>query len=89
MATIYIPSLMRDLTGGQEIIQIDGTTMRHIIANLEEAHPGFRKRLVDEDSKRIKPNIAVMIDGRNANRSLLDKVGVASEIHFLPAISGG
>jgi len=89
MATIYIPSLMRDLTGGQEIIQIDGTTMRHIIANLEEAHPGFRKRLIDEDSKRIKPNIAVMIDGRNANRSLLDKVGVASEIHFLPAISGG
>ncbi len=90
MATIYIPSLMRDLSGGQEIIQIEGTTMRHIIANLEEAHPGFHKRLIDEDSKRIKPNIAVMIDGRNANRSLLlDKVGVASEIHFLPAISGG
>ena len=89
MATIYIPSLMRDLTGGQEIVQIEGATMRQIIAHLEEAHPGFLKRLIDEDSERIKPNIAVMIDGRNANRSLLDKVEEASEIHFLPAISGG
>ncbi len=89
MATIYIPSLMRDLTCGLEIIQVEGTTMRQIITSLEEAHPGFRKRLIDEDSNRIKPNIAVMIDGRNANRSLLDKVKEASEIHFLPAISGG
>ena len=89
MATIYIPSLMRDLTDGQEIILVDGKTMRQIMTNIEKAYPGFRKRLMDEDSNRIKPNIAVMLDGRNANRSLLDKVMDASEIHFLPAISGG
>lgn len=89
MATIYIPSLMRDLTGGKEIIRIEGADMRQIIANLETAYPGFKQRLLEEGTQRIKPNIAVMIDGRNARRILLDKVNEKSEIHFLPAISGG
>lgn len=89
MATIFIPSLMRDLTGGREIIQVEGADMRQIIANMEAAYPGFRKRLMEEGTQRIKPNIAVMIDGRNARRILLDKVNEHSEIHFLPAISGG
>ena len=89
MATIYIPSLMRDLTGGKEIIQIEGADMRQVIANLEAAYPGFKQRLLDDSAQRIKPNIAVMIDGRNARRVLIDKVNENSEIHFLPAISGG
>lgn len=89
MPTVYIPSLMRDLTGGKEIIQVAGSDMRQVIANLETAYPGFRKRLLEEGTQRIKPNIAVMIDGRNAKRILIDKVSEHSEIHFLPAISGG
>ena len=76
MATIYIPSLMR-------------ADMRQVIANLEAACPGFKQRLLEDDAQRIKPNIAVMIDGRNARRILIDKVNENSEIHFLPAISGG
>ena len=89
MATIYIPSLMRDLTGGKEVIRIEGADMRQIIANLEAAYPGFKQRLMEDGAQRIKPNIAVMIDGRNARRILIDKVNDKSEIHFLPAISGG
>ncbi len=89
MPTIYIPSLMRDLTGGREIIQVEGADMRLVIANLEAAYPGFKQRLLEEGTQRIKPNIAVMIDGRNARRILIDKVNKHSEIHFLPAISGG
>ena len=89
MATIYIPSLMRDLTDGKEIIKIDGKDMRQIIANLEATYPGFRERLLDGGTQRIKPNIAIMIDGRNARRILIDKVNESSEVHFLPAISGG
>ncbi len=89
MPTIYIPSLMRDLTGGKEIIRIEGADMRQVIVNLEAAYPGFQKRLLEEGTQRIKPNIAVMIDGRNAKRILIDKVSEHSEIHFLPAISGG
>ena len=80
---------MRDLTSGVEILQIAGTDMRQIITNLENSYPGFQKRLLEDDRQRIKPNIAVMIDGRNARRILNEKVDRNSEIHFLPAIGGG
>lgn len=89
MPTIYIPSLMRNLTNGEEIINIEGKNMRQIIANLEAAYPGFRERLLEDGTERLKPNIAIMIDGRNARRILIDKVNESSEIHFLPAVSGG
>lgn len=89
MATVYIPSLMRDLTGGLEVVEVEGETMKQVLQNLESSHAGFKHRLLDEESGRVKPNIAVMIDGRNANRALLDRVSENSEIHFLPAISGG
>jgi MoaD family protein len=89
MPTVYIPSLMRDLTGGKDKISAEGATLRQIITDLENRYPGFRSRLIDEEEQRIRPNIAVMIDGRMARMGLYEKVEQGSELHFLPAISGG
>lgn len=89
MPTVWIPSLMRNLTGGVEQTQVEGKTMRQIVDKLDARYPGFKSRLCDEEGRRIRPNIAVMIDGRNSRMGLLEKVEENSEIHFLPAISGG
>lgn len=80
---------MRDLTKGQEKVQASGNTMRQVLAHLDEQFPGFRARIVDAEEDRIRPNIAVMIDGRSARMGLREQVDEHSEIHFLPAISGG
>ena len=74
---------MRDLTSGVEILQIAGTDMRQIITNLENSYPGFQKRLLEDDRQRIKPNIAVMIDGRNARRILNEKVDKIMKTDFI------
>ncbi|MEE9324490.1 MAG: MoaD/ThiS family protein [Dehalococcoidia bacterium] len=87
MATVYIPSLMRDLTGGQDKIEVPGSTVRQIIDNLDSAYPGIRDRLVENN--RIRPNISVAIDGQVAPLGMLEKVGEDSEVNFLPAIGGG
>lgn len=87
MATVYIPSLMRDLTGGQDKIEMPGSTVRQIIDNLDSAYPGIRDRLVENN--RIRPNISVAIDGQVAPLGMLEKVGADSEVNFLPAIGGG
>ena len=87
MATVFIPSLMQGLTGGQQTVQVEGATVRQIVENLEKAHPGMKERLV-EDS-RIKPNISVAVDGEITPLGMLEKVGESSEVHFLPAIGGG
>jgi molybdopterin converting factor small subunit len=87
MATVWIPSLLRDLTGGLSEISIAGETVRELIDQLEAQYPGMRERLCDEE--RIRPNIAVVVDGTRSRQGLRQRVGENSEVHFVPAISGG
>ena len=87
MATVWIPSLMRDLTGGQTTVKVSGSTVREIVENLEAAYPGARSRLCTAD--KLKPNIGVSVDGEVSRIGLREKVRPTSEIHFLPAVSGG
>ena len=87
MATVFIPSLMRELAGGQDMIDVPGATVRQVIDNLEKACPGFKVRLVSNN--RVKGNISVAVDGEVTPLGLLEKVGETSEVHFLPAIGGG
>ena len=87
MATVFIPSLMQKLTGGESRVQIEGSTVRRIVDNLDRAYPGIKDRLVENG--RIKSNISVAIDGEVTPLGMLGKVGDDSEVHFLPAIGGG
>ena len=87
MATVYIPSLMRNLTGGQDKVEVPGSTVRQIIDNLDSKCPGIRDRLVENN--RIRPNISAAVDGEVTPMGMLEKVGENSEVHFLSAISGG
>ena len=87
MATVFIPSLMQNLTNGEHLVEVEGTNVRRVIENLEKAFPGIKERLVDDD--RIKPNISVAVDGEVSPLGMLEKVAENSEVHFLPAIGGG
>jgi molybdopterin synthase sulfur carrier subunit len=87
MATIFIPSLLRDVTQGHESLTIQGTSISQIIESLEETYPGMRARLCTDHG--LQPGIAVAVDGQISRLGLLQQVQPESEIHFLPAISGG
>ena len=87
MATVFIPSLLRDLTGGKDRVEVEGRTVRQVVANLETAYPGMRERLVDGDT--LSPRVQVSVDGHVSRLGLLERVGETSEVHFIPAISGG
>ena len=78
---------MQTLTGGESKVEIQGSTVRQIVENLEKAFPGMKQRLVEDN--RIKPSISVAIDGEVTPMGMLEKVGESSEVHFLPAIAGG
>ena len=87
MATVFIPSLMQNLTEGQHTVEVQGATVRQIIENLEKAYPGMKARLVADN--RVKPNISVAVDGDVTPLGMLEKVMDNSEVHFLPAVGGG
>ena len=87
MATAYIPSLMRNLTQGQDTVEVPGSTVLQVINNLDKAYPGIKERLVEDN--QIKPNISVAIDGEVTSLGMLGKVAENSEVYFLSAIGGG
>ena len=78
---------MRKFTDGEANITLPGATVREVIDNLDNRYPGMKERLCEET--RLKPGIAVYINGLLTRGSLLERVDADAEIHFLPAIGGG
>ena len=89
MPEVWIPTQMLALTGGKKNTRVPGTTIRQVINSLEKEFPGIKTRLCDEDGEDLLPGVAVIIDGETSQLGLLERVGEDSEVHFLPAISGG
>ena len=87
MAVVFLPTALSAQTGGRTEISVPGSTVRDVIDNLESEIPGIRNHLLDDG--RLKPNLAIAIDGEISNLGLLDRVDEHSEVHFVPAISGG
>jgi len=87
MATIFIPALLRKLTGGKDRTSATGATLKAIIDDLERQFPGFRDRVVEHGD--LAGSIAVSINGEVITGGLSESVPADSEIHFVPAIAGG
>ena len=78
---------MQELSSGEQRVNVQGNNIRQVIDNLDAVYPGFKDRLVEDG--RVKPNISVAIDGEITPLGMIEKVREDSEVHFLPAISGG
>jgi molybdopterin converting factor small subunit len=87
MPTVYIPSLLQNLTQGKGQVDVAGSTVRGVIRNLEKTYPGLEDRLVDNG--QLRTNISVAVDGEISPLGLLEQVDEGSEVHFVAAIKGG
>ena len=87
VATVFVPTMLQSLTGGTREVEVAAGNVRQVVEGLEELYPGIKDRLVE--GGRLRPNLAVSIDGEIARMGLLEKVGEHSEVHFVPAIGGG
>ncbi len=87
MPVVWIPALLRDLTDGQEKVTVPGETVRQALEHLNALYPGIKERLCEED--RLRPGITVVVDGELSRQRLRHRLTETSEVHFLPAISGG
>ena len=87
MPVVWIPSLLRSLTRGEEKVNAAGSTVRQVIDSLETEFPGLRARLCD--GERIRQDIAVVVDGITSYQGMRQPVNEDSVVHFLPVIRGG
>ena len=87
MVTVYVPTMLQPMTGGVKQVQVGAANVRQVINALEEQFPGIKDRLMEDN--QVRPNLSVAIDGEIARMGLLERVRENSEVHFVPAISGG
>ncbi|MBM3946385.1 MAG: MoaD/ThiS family protein [SAR202 cluster bacterium] len=89
MADVWIPPLMQKITNGVKRVEIPGASVRQIVFNLDKTFPGILEHLYDGEEDRMKPEVAVVVDGEVSTLGLLEQVKPDSEVHFVPAIAGG
>lgn len=87
MVNVYVPTMLLPLTGGVKQVPVAAANLRQVINALEELYPGIKDRLVADN--QLRPDLSVAIDGEIARMGLLERVQENSEVHFVPAISGG
>jgi hypothetical protein len=87
MATVSIPLLLQDVTGGTRRVQVEGSTLEQIIRAMEAVHPGIEARVRDGD--RLRPTVAFTVDGKIASQGLATPVAPDSDVCVLPSFGGG
>ena len=87
MALVLLPaSLVALFPTSTRKLEAGGQTVAAVIDELNARWPGMRDRLV-EGGPRLRPHIKVFVDGEVA--TLESSVGPTSEVHVIPAVSGG
>ncbi len=87
MATVWIPPLLRHLTGDLQQVEVAGEKVRDLVAALDAAYPGMAARLTEDGE--LRRGMVVTVDGVVSRQGLRQAVKPHSEVHFLPAIGGG
>ncbi len=90
MATIRIPTPLRTLTGGQESVSADGTTVAELLTNLEQNYPGIKARICD-DSGAVKRFVNIFANDEDIRflGNLDAPIKEGDEVSIVPAIAGG
>ena len=90
MATVRIPTQLRELSSGQAEVSVDGNTVADVLSALDVAHPGFRGRLFDDAGKlRRFVNVFVADEDIRFLDGLDTKVTDAQTVSIVPAVAGG
>jgi molybdopterin converting factor small subunit len=88
----HIPGALREFTGGQSKVKIDGApaTVCDALAALWTLYPGVRDRIATEQGQ-VREHINIFIGQEDIRYTggLASPVPAGSEISIVPAVSGG
>ena len=83
---VHIPRALQNLTGGQAVVQVEGSTVGAAVQSLE----GVRHRVLD-DQGRVRVHVNLFLNGTHvrALAGIDTPVRDGDEIVILPSVSGG
>jgi sulfur-carrier protein len=87
---VKIPTMMREQSGGQPVVEGGGQTVREVLSDIEARYPGLTRRIVTEDGSLHRfVNLYVNDEDVRYLGSLETAVGEGDTISVLPAVAGG
>ncbi|MCB0091141.1 MAG: MoaD family protein [Caldilineaceae bacterium] len=90
MATLFVPTPLRRLTGGASKVEVQGDNIGALLQALDQQYPGVNERLLDGDGnvKRFI-NIFVNDDEIGSLQGLNTPVSDSDKVSIVPAMAGG
>ena len=90
MPKFRIPEPLRTLSGGESTVNVEAGDLRGAIERLEEKHPGFKSRLLDDEGEpRQFVNIYLNDEDIRLGEGLGARLQESDEISIVPAVAGG
>ncbi|AKF06813.1 ubiquitin-like small modifier protein 1 [Sandaracinus amylolyticus] len=86
---VRIPTPLRTLTGGQDEVKAEGTTVRAVIDHLEAQYPGLKDRVCDDKGVRRFVNVFLNEEDIRFLDGLDSAVKAGDSVEIIPAIAGG
>ena len=87
--TVRIPTPLRTLTGGADEVTAEGGTVRAVLGDLEQRHPGLEERLLDDKGVRRHVNIYANEEDIRFLDGLDTALRDGDTVQIVPAIAGG
>ena len=87
MPKLFLPYHLKKETNNEDYVEVEGSTLREVIENLEKMYPGTKDYLVE--GNRIKPGLSAISGYAATRKGLLQELEEDTEVHFLPSIAGG
>ena len=90
MATVRIPTQLRNLVDNQSELTIDGSTVGEVLRALDAAHSGFGERVFDENGK-LRRFVNGFVDDEDLRflQGLDTELTEKSVVSIVPAVAGG
>ncbi len=87
---VRIPTPLRRFTGGSDEVSAEGASVRAVIENLEQRHPGLTERLLD-DKGELRRFVNIYLNGDDIRflDQLNSQVKDGDDLSIVPAIAGG
>jgi molybdopterin synthase sulfur carrier subunit len=87
---VKVPTLLRDRTGGEAVVEASGATVGALLADLEARFPGVTDKVVDGEGA-LHRFVNVYVNGEDIrfSGSLEATVRDGDTVTILPAVAGG
>ncbi len=85
-----LPTILRKHTGGEGLVEGQGSTLREVLADLEARYPGLTRAVVSEGGGLHRfVNVYVNNEDVRYLGSLETEITEGDTVSILPAVAGG